>query len=75
MSLYLLQVSQDVDSAVEDAFPLGGVEFMDEISGVVLMTFLIPVKKEQGRFTFTVSLGCLISSIKAQNKGIVQPKN
>ncbi len=42
MSLYLLQVSQDIHPTVKDTFPLSRVQLMDEISGVVLMTLLIP---------------------------------
>lgn len=45
MSLYLLQVSQDIDPAVKHPFPFCWVELMDEIGGVLLMAFLIPVNR------------------------------
>ncbi len=42
---HLLQVTQDIDPAVEDAFALGGVEVVD-VSGVVLVALLIPAEKQ-----------------------------
>jgi len=38
---YLLEVAQDVNPAVEDAFALGGVEVVEELGGVVLVALLI----------------------------------
>ncbi len=43
---HLLQVTQNIDPAVEDAFALGGVEVVDEVSGVVLVALLIPAEKQ-----------------------------
>lgn len=41
---HLLQVTQNIDPAVEDAFALGGVKIVDEFGGVVLVTLLIPAE-------------------------------
>lgn len=38
---YLLEVAQDINPAVKDAFALGGVEVVEEFGGVVLMALLI----------------------------------
>lgn len=38
---YLLEVAQDVNPAVKDAFALRGVEVVEELSGVVLVALLV----------------------------------
>lgn len=45
---YLLQVTQDVGPAVEDALALGGVQVVQKLRGVVLVTLLIPGERNQG---------------------------
>lgn len=51
---HLLQVTKNIDPAVEDAFALGGVEIVDEVSGVVLVTLLIPAERRM-KTTFSES--------------------
>ena len=46
---YLLEVPQHVDPTVEDALPLGRIQLVDEISGVVKVTLLIPTETEPSR--------------------------
>lgn len=41
--LHLLQMSQHIDPAIEDTLPLCRVQLVDELRGVVLVGFLIPV--------------------------------
>lgn len=47
MITHLLQVTQNIDPAVKDALPLSRVEIMNEICGVVFVTFLIPTENNQ----------------------------
>lgn len=43
---YLLQVAQDIGPAVENALPLGGVEVVQELRGVVIVAFLVSGEEE-----------------------------
>lgn len=42
---YLLQVAQDVGPAVKDALPLGGVQVIQKLRGVVFMALLVSGKR------------------------------
>lgn len=45
---YLLQVAQDIGPAVENALPLGGVEVVQKLRGVVIVAFLVSGERRRG---------------------------
>lgn len=47
-TLYLLQVAQDVGPAVKDAPPLGGVQVVEKLRGVVFVALLVSGKRHGG---------------------------
>lgn len=53
---YLLQVSQNIDPTVEDAFPFSRVKLVDEICVVLLVTLLVPVKRRMKTSVYSVDL-------------------